>query len=158
MWKIIIAYVPRPIICSDFLQHCALLANVKRKLIDSISTSCFMSRKNDIFSVKSFPVPEKSLFRPLLSDFKHITHLSCILLEVIHHIEMKKPPVHCKPRRLPPGEHKILQREFMMQFGIRCASKSSWANPLPLFPKSSNKCRPCGGYSALNKIIYPVPS
>ena len=80
-------------------------------------------------------------------------------------IPSKGPPVNARARRLPPDKLRIAKEESrkMEEMGNRIIhhSKSQWASPLRMVPKSSGDWRLGGDFRRVNNATipnrYPVP-
>ena len=143
-WIFVIADVNQPILGADFLDHFALLVDIKRcRLIDSttsLSIPGFCS--STPMSSPSFGIDaSKSEYHTLLSQYPNLVKprygTDDVKHDVTHHIRTKGPPVKARPRRLAPNRCNIAKQEFdhMLQLGIIRPSQSSWASPLYMVPK-----------------------
>jgi transposase InsO family protein len=74
-----------------------------------------------------------------------------------HIIETTGPPITCRARRLPPGKLAVAKKVFkeLLQRGEIRPSKSPWASPLYMKPKSDGSWRVCGDYRAINARTKP---
>ena len=80
------------------------------------------------------------------------------LHDAVHHIVMKGPPVHCHVRRLSPECLMILRKEIqrLIDLDVIEPSRSSWASPVHLVPKSDpGQFRITGDYRLLNNQTEP---
>ena len=86
-----------------------------------------------------------------------------VLHNTKHYIETKSAPVFSRPRRLHPKLLEAVKKEFrfLVEQGICRPSKSPWASPIHVVPKSNATYRICGDYRRLNSITvadrYPIP-
>ena len=126
-WVFLIADVKHPILGADFLHNFNLLVDIpKGRLIDSITHL----QVNGVLTAEVSPSP--SLPRPvaddqftaLLQEFPALTSPvpkdTLVKHSVMHHIVTTGPPVHARPRRLPPERLHVAKGEFdhMMELGI----------------------------------------
>ncbi|GBN07810.1 hypothetical protein AVEN_208373-1 [Araneus ventricosus] len=145
-WPFIVVDVTKPIIGADFLQHLGLLIDLnKRCLIDPLTnfTARGKATVSDIPVVKT--IVGNSEYSELLRKFKEITQLNSspkntIKHDTVHYIPTVGPPVSARARRLNSGQLKIAKQlfEYMLKKGICRPSKSNWANPLHMVPKSAS--------------------
>ena len=167
-WPFVVAEVERPLLGADFLRYSGLLVNVRTgKLVkpdtfQAVNIASATLAHNTLNATTSTNGYEK-----LLQEFPHITtptfELPDVRHGVTHHITTTGPPVHSKVRRLSPDKLKIAKAEFqhMLDLGIIRRSKSQWAAPLHMVPKSNGNWRPCADFRRLNCATrddrYPVP-
>lgn len=103
-WNFVLADVSQPIIGYDFLSHSDLLVDCKRsRLIDNttgLHTIGKTQRGTKETEIKTIDYSHQ--FANLLSEFPSITSMEKLPINssVFHHIETKRPPVYCRPRRL----------------------------------------------------------
>ena len=110
---------------------------------------------------------EQNVFAQLLAQLPQIiTPHFCEKVakhQTVHHIVPKGPPIHARPRRLPPSKLTIARDEFnkMLNMGIIRRSASPWALPLHMVQKPAGGWRPCSDYRRLNSITeadyYAIP-
>ena len=143
-WEFTIADVTRPLLGADFLRANSLLVDMKgRKLVDAttfhstpltVTTSATTVPHLDAISSSNNPYDQ------LLAEFPEITTPNFTHQTSKHGIEhfitTTGPPIHAKPRRLPPDKLQAAKAEFdrMEEMGIIRRSSSPWASPLHMVP------------------------
>ncbi len=81
-----------------------------------------------------------------------------------HHIETEPGVVvRSRPYRLPEHKKKVVQSELeaMLEMGVIEESRSDWASPIVLVPKTDGSVRFCVDYHKVNAVskfdAYPMP-
>ena len=163
-----LADVTRPILGADFFVSNALVIDLKgKRLLSMDNISVPLKDTNSPISLAGLSVHPSTAYSDLLQQFPDLVipqfNSSRNKHGVEHHIITNGPPVHARARRLNPEKLTAAKAEFfkMEQMGIIRRSKSAWASPLHVVPKSNGQLRPCGDYRHLNIVTkddrYPLP-
>ena len=79
----------------------------------------------------------------------------------MHHIELlpNTQPIHSAPYHLHPEKREFLRKELdnLLQQGIIEESKSLWASPIVMVPKSDGTLRLCTDFRKVNAVTVPHP-
>lgn len=129
-------------------------------------------RKADIFDVEDIPLPElnnqqANQVRKMLDPFKEMWRPGKVgkVNVTEHHIDIQpgSKPQFSQPYRAGPYARKVIKNTIdeMLEQDIVEPSKSEWAAPVVLAPKSDGTLRFCVDYRRLNSVTikdrYPLP-
>ena len=170
-WQFIVVDVSIPLIGEDFLAHFHLLIHIVNH--SSVDTTTLASTSvaaapsdltlqitdvQDNYASLQSSYPE--VFRPEL----HLAPHTSADHGIYHFIQMSRPPMISKFRRLSPEKLAVAKKVFndMEALGLCQKASSPWSSPLHIVTKKDCTLCPCGDYRHLNMMTepdhYPLPN